>query len=39
MKIFKNKDFWTILISVFYLLISLGINILIVLALIKFIFN
>ena len=39
MKIFKNKNFLTILISVFYLLICLGIDILIVSALIKFIFN
>ena len=39
MKIFKNKFFLYILTNIFYLLISLGFDILIVLALIKFIFN
>ena len=39
MKIFKYKDFWYILIYIICLLISLGFDVLIVLALIKLFFN
>ena len=36
---FKKKDFWAAIIGIGIIFISLAINILIVLALIKFIFN